>query len=240
MSDPEPCGSADDAGAWALGALGEDEAQAYAAHLEGCAECRDDVARLRVPVDLLGLGAPQVAPRAELRERIMAVVHAEAQLLAAAGPEADRVPAAPSARRSWWSGRRPPAAGSGVLAAAACAAVLALIVFGGGGGDDGARTLTGTGAQGAQIVVHVDGDGHAVLHLARIPASPTGRVYEVWIVRGGVAHATHALFDVPADGRAQVEVPEKISGAERLMVTDEPQGGSAMPTGHVVVNANFA
>jgi anti-sigma-K factor RskA len=234
--EPASCRSADDAGAWVLGALAEPEGQAFAEHLEICAECRRDVAELRVPAGLLGLAAPPVAPAPELRERIMAVVRAEAELLAAAGPEADRVSAAPSARRPWWT-RRPALAGAGALAAAACAAVLALTVF--GNDPEHARTLTGTASGGARMVVRVDG-GHAVLRLAGMPAPPAGRVYEVWIVRHGVPQATHALFGVRADGRAQIEVPEKVSGAERVMITDEPQGGSVMPTGRVVANTDLA
>jgi anti-sigma-K factor RskA len=236
VSRPEPCWAAEDAGAWVLGALGEPEAGAFAEHLEGCAECRRDVAELRVPADVLGLAVPPVAPDPALRARIMAVVRAEAELLAAAAPGADRVPAAPSAHRPWWT-RRPSLAGGGALAAAACAAVLALTVF--SNDPDDSRTLTGTASRGAQMVVHVDG-GQAVLRLARMPEPPAGRVYEVWIVRRGVPQATHALFGVRSDGQAQIKVPEKVSGAERIMVTAEPQGGSSVPTGGVVANVDLA
>ena len=237
MSD---CRFADATGAWVLGALDDDEAHAFAAHLETCTDCRCEVAELRVPAGLLGLGAPQVTPSPQLRERIMATVRAEASLLAAAGAEADRVPvAAAPARRRWWTGRGALGAGAGALAVAACAAVVAIVVAG-GGGNDRTRTLTGSGNRGATIEVRVDDGGHAVLRLSRLPAPPSGRVYEAWIVRHGTARPTHALFGVRPDGEAQVEIPEKVSGAERLMVTDEPAGGSAVPSGRVVANADLA
>ena len=79
----------DDAGAWVLGALPEDEERRFAAHLETCAICRREVAELQMVADTLPLAAVQVAPPPELKDRIMSAVRAEAEVLQAAGPEAD-------------------------------------------------------------------------------------------------------------------------------------------------------
>jgi anti-sigma factor RsiW len=89
------CEHRDDAGAWVLGALPDDERERFAAHLPGCEICRQEVAELQMVADTLPLAAPQVAPPPELKERIMAAVRAEAAVLEAAGPEADVVPSPP-------------------------------------------------------------------------------------------------------------------------------------------------
>ncbi|HWH94372.1 MAG TPA: hypothetical protein VNT03_10980, partial [Baekduia sp.] len=86
----DPCRHRDDAGPWVLGALGEPDAGAFAAHLDACADCRREVADLQVVADILPMAAPQVLPPPELNGRIMGVTGAEAQLLRAAPPQADR------------------------------------------------------------------------------------------------------------------------------------------------------
>ena len=68
-----------------------------------------------------------------------------------------------------------------------------------------------------------------------------GRVYQVWIKRPGrtAPEPTDALFDVRG-GRATVEVPGGVDGVEQVLVTDEPNGGSAAPTRDPVVIAQSA
>src|SRR3954447_6372519 len=68
----------DNAGAWVLGALDEDEAWRFSAHLEVCAACRDEVERLQVAADTLPLAVPPAAPRPELKARRMEIVEGEA------------------------------------------------------------------------------------------------------------------------------------------------------------------
>src|SRR4051812_25162609 len=87
------CEHRDDAGAWVLGALPEDEHERFAAHLPGCETCRREVADLQMAADTLPLAAVPVAPPPELKERIMSVVRAEAAVMGAAGPAADAPPA---------------------------------------------------------------------------------------------------------------------------------------------------
>ena len=91
------CEHRDDAAAWVLGALPEDEERRFAAHLETCDVCRAEVAELQTVADTLPLAAPQVAPPPELKQRIMSAVRAEAAVLEAAGPQADVAPSAPVA-----------------------------------------------------------------------------------------------------------------------------------------------
>ncbi len=229
---------ADSVGAYLLGALPPEELDAFEAHLEGCAECRRDVAELRVAADALPASVPLVSPSPALKGRIMAVVESEAELLAAAGGRADEVPA-PARRRRLFGGwlLRP-----GV--ALACAAVL--LVAGGvagvllAGGDDGRTVVATTVDPRATVELEIHDDG-ATLVARGMPAPPEGRVYQVWLKRpGSDPEPTSVLWSTRADGSAAVAVPGSLDGVEAVLVTDEPEGGSDVPSGPPVITAETA
>jgi anti-sigma-K factor RskA len=238
----DDCRFRDDAGPWVLGALDQPDAAEFAAHLDACAECRSEVAALQVVADVLPMAAPQVVPPPELKARIMSVVHAEAQLLQAAGPEADRPPRPvhphPERRGLGWLRRLRP-----MPAAALATTLLALGVVGGvlaTSGDD-TKVVKGFGPGGAQVALHVSDGKHGELDFHNMSAPPSGRVYQVWLVTGKESpRPTHALFTVMADGRARVEIPESLKGADQVLVSDEPPGGSRQPTGRVVAGAKLS
>jgi hypothetical protein len=250
------CAHVEDVGAWVLGALPAGESERFAAHLPGCAVCRREVAELQMVADTLPLVADQVAPPPELKDRIMSAVRAEADVLEAAGPEADTVAAPveepprparpdPARERPWW--RRPLLALRPVPAAFAAAVLIALGVAGGvlvAGGGPSERTVQASVAlptdPAARAALTVEGE-RATLSVSDFPSPPSGRVYQVWIKRPGrtAPEPTDALFDVRG-GRATVDVPGGVDGVEQVLVTDEPNGGSAAPTRDPVVIAQPA
>ena len=237
---------ADSLGSWLLGALPEDEVDGFRTHLAGCATCRADAESLRVAVDALPASAPPATPPPALKGRVIAVVEREAALLHAAGPEADRAHAPRRRRRR----RLPRLADPSLRPALAVPLVLLLLVIGGGAAllgrsalDSGSRVVVArvspqTG--GARVSLEVDGD-RARLVGKGLPAPPPGRVYQVWLDRGGASpEPTSALFSTRRDGSASVDVPGSIDGVRTVMVTDEPAGGSAKPTGRIIVTASTA
>ncbi|HWH96686.1 MAG TPA: anti-sigma factor, partial [Baekduia sp.] len=128
-------------------------------------------------------------------------------------------------------------------AAVLAGALLAVGVLAGvllaGGGDD-TTTHPGFGPRGAQVALRVS-DGHGELDLRGMPSPPQGRVYQVWLVTGkGRPRPTHALFTVMADGRARVEIPESLEGADQVLVSEEPPRGSAQPTSTPVAGAKLS
>jgi anti-sigma-K factor RskA len=219
------CERAPDAAAYVLGALEAQEVQPFRAHLEECALCRVEVAHLQALADSLAIGvAPKLAPTG-LHARVMATVHAEAELLRAAGHEADRPATTP-----WWRGRLAPAL------AAATALVAGLVI--------GALALSGgssTRTQVVQATVLAPGHrataelrkvgSHVELVVEGLPAPPPGRIYEVWLERGTQApEPTDVLFSVTHRGDGSVGVSGYESGVSKVLVTDEPLGGSLKPT----------
>jgi anti-sigma-K factor RskA len=226
----------DASGAYLLGAMPDDEAGAYAEHLEVCPACRAEVDELAPAAAALPASVAQVPVPAALGERVMAEVRREAQLLAAAGAGADRVPAR-APRRAWW--RWP------VPALAAAALLLGLVVGLGAAGvfgtSDSGHTIamTATGpARGANARLVID--GRATLEADHLPSPGSGRVYQVWLKpAGGAPEPTKSLFVPRADGNATVAVPAEAAHMEAVMVTAEPDGGSPQPTSDPVLTASM-
>ncbi len=241
------CDRCDDAGAWALGALPEQEAGDFAVHVQTCEVCAAQVRKLRPVADVLPRGVEQVEPPPELRDRIMAVVEREASLLAAAGPEADRPAAGEAAQsprprggasragRGWrgW-GFAPRAA---IAAAVACALVGIGVAAGVLAGDEDEQIPRQVAAQVdeeqaplAEAVLRGTG-GQANLVISGLPAPPEDRVYQVWLRRSdGALQPTDVLFTPNSRAAATVDVPADLQKVEEVLVTHEPMGGSQQPT----------
>jgi anti-sigma-K factor RskA len=232
---------ADSVGAYVLGALEPDESERFEAHLDECAICRRDVDDLQLAADALPVSVPPIAPSAGLKSRIMAVVNSEAELLAAGERGADRPE--PARRRRSTGGRL----GSWLLrpgVALACAVVL-LAAGGVAGvllsrGEQERTVVATTTARGADVRLEVRDDG-GMLVAKNMPAPPPGRVYQVWLKRPDKdPEPTSVLWSTRSDGSAEVAVPGSLDDVEAVLVTDEPRGGSAVPTRMPVISAKPA
>jgi hypothetical protein len=228
------CPRIDDAASYALRAMDDGEWEEYQLHLRTCAACAEKIAELRFASDALLSGMSQLTAPPAIRNRVMAVVRAEAELLHAAGASADRPVAARPARRFRLTLRPLPAA---VLATA----VLALGIAGGVllAGGDGAPTRTWTGETTAGTAQLRSGNGGTKLVVADLPAPPDGRIYQVWLDHPNdrqPPQPTDALFSVSKHGNATVDVPSDLKDVSMVAVTDEPIGGSEIPTGKKVID----
>jgi anti-sigma factor RsiW len=113
-----------------------------------------------------------------------------------------------------------------ITAAAVAASLAAAIIF--------AQRPAASGPA-AQVRI---GGGHAELSVQHLAPPAPGRVYEVWLERPHAAPApTAALFSVGSAGAADVAVPGDLRGVSELLVTEEPAGGSRVPTGQPVIVA---
>jgi anti-sigma-K factor RskA len=225
-------GRPEDAAAYALGALEEQEALAFAEHLRTCASCREDLAALQPVVDVLPSAVDQRSAPSELRGRILSTVRSEAELRGASSRGASAEPVRRRSRE--WRPWRLAAAG---LAVAAVSAAVALAIAGSGPVVNRAIRARAS-VPGARVVLHLDGE-RGQLRIVGMPQAPRGHIYEVWVERAGSARPTDALFTVSSSGRAAVGVPGSLSGATAVMVTAEPLGGSVRPTTLPVIVARL-
>jgi hypothetical protein len=166
----------------------------------------------------------------------MSVVDSEAELLQAAGSGADRPPR--RERRRWPVFGSPRPALVGAMAAVVVAVGVGGFLIGNAGSGGGGHVVAAqVSFPAAQASVRTQGDD-ASLQLTNMPAPPRGRVYQVWLQSGHqMPRPTRALFVVRS---GTVSIPGGIRGADRVMVTAEPPGGSLQPTTQPVIVANTA
>ena len=103
-----------------------------------------------------------------------------------------------------------------------------------GDGED-TRTIAATVDEGrlpnASGTLQIQGDGEdgAILSVQGMPPAGDDQVYQAWVQRDG-AVAPQPTFEVGADGGGAAAVPDDLSGAEAVLVTREPRGGSRAPS----------
>ncbi len=214
---------------YALDALDPEERYAYEAHLPGCEQCQRELASFWETTEALAIATSGASPSPELRERILADVRAEPQVV---------VPFEPRRRRV-------------VPVLAAAAAVAAVVALGIGlwashlSGqlddtraalererasaevlvDPAARTVSLQAGEG-QLVVNPRGQAVLVLH--GLDPAPAGKTYEVWIVEGKTP-VRAGLFP-GRDGADVVGVDGTVGTGNVVAVTIEPAGGVDAPT----------
>jgi len=206
----------DDAAAYVLHALDEDESRRFEEHLAGCQRCREEVAAMRGAVQTLPEPV-QLQPPAELKQRVMTAVRAEAP-----APVRAKV-------------RRPLVPALALAGAAAAAAVVAVTLSGGSSTRIYHGQVFAPGARASLVVTGQRGR----LRFARLPSPPPGRIYEVWLKRGAQAPSpARALF---ASSNGSVTVPAGLRGVTTVMVTAEPRPhGSRVPTREPLIVVRLA
>ncbi len=229
-------------GAYALGALPDDEAARVQAHLRDCDRCRDDLAALGLAVDALPSAAPPVVAPPELADRVMSVVRAEAELLQAAGEGADRPPESRRRRRLGGLFARPAFA----AAAAAGLAIAAIVGFVIGGGADTGGSVRTVGAHVTSVAgvtpktsaaLRVS-DHRATLMVRDMPEPPSRKVYEVWVKHGGAAPVPAGTTFVVRSG--DIPIAHSVDRGDQVLVTAEPNGDSPSPTSPPMIVARPA
>ena len=223
-----------DLAAYMLGSLDEDEQRAVEQHLEACQACREELAWLRPAIDLLPESVEQVDPPPELRARLMAEVRSDA--VDAGAPVAAETRKRPD-RAGFLRGflLRPATGLAAVALIAAGVGGYALNEGGSGSGQD-TTTFHTPGPGGLRATLERSGDSGTLKLTGMAQATPT-HVYEAWVQRGGRVKPS-SLFDARHNGTASVALEDQLHGADAVMVTLEPRGGSRQPTSPAIVNVS--
>jgi anti-sigma-K factor RskA len=239
-------------GAYALNAVTPEEAELVESAMQESEELRSEIVGLSDTAVALGLGLRPVSPPTALRARLLDAIDSTPQLAAEPSSvehkQEDAAPVvampvgahavAPRRRRR----RRPMA----LLALAAAAVVLF------GGGFLVQRTLLEPQSEYSQInqaadsqsvMAKVRGGGVATVSWSKSEhrtavtlngvAIPSGKVLQLWTVRGGVA--TSAGLYEPMSGQRYTVISGTPNAGEALAVTVEPDGGSTQPTTQPIV-----
>jgi anti-sigma-K factor RskA len=241
---PTGCGESrrDDLAAYALGALGDEESARLERHLADCETCSERLRWLQPAVDLLPASVQQLEPPPELRSRLLETVRAEA-VEAPVSPDPTAHPVLEQPPRKGL--RLPWLSGGGLRPALAGLALAALLVVGAiagyslrDGDGDGSRQYAAAPLSErveASGRVTVEGNSGA-LHVEDMPAIPREEVYQVW-VRHDQDVLPSSIFVVTRDGTGEVAIPDKLEGADEILVTREPAGGSEVATTDPMLSA---
>ena len=199
--------------------------------------CRDEVERLRPAADALPRSVMPVAPPPSLKAALMAEVESDLRERGetlrgrAASPALrDRVASLGDASRAcarpWPGSARRVVLLVGIAAGYAATQVTS--------GDDArtvrpASTRRRVPAGSGSLLVPGDESKGAILRVHGMPTLDNDSTYQVWVQRDGEVIA-ESLFSVGADGAGAAAVSEDLEGADAVMVTREPAGGSRAPS----------
>lgn len=239
---------------YALGALDGEEKQALEAHLKVCPPCRQQLAAARGQAALLGLSAPPLAPRPEVKAALLE--NARAARPAVRDQSASRPP-----RKIRWGLRFS-------LAFGFATAVLAFAAF------EFAKQDIERGRQIEKMEARISQESTAMAEIGAVtgapdsaqvtllqqPGGPPGQAHVLYNARMGMgiysgqlapapAGKSYQLWLVPASGTpvsAGVVEANQQNGAlllrltpgleaKAFAVTLEPQGGMPQPTGPKVL-----
>jgi anti-sigma factor RsiW len=208
--------------AYALDALDETEEREYEEHLARCPRCREELASLGEAASALAYGAAGPAPPAALRTRIVEQARSE------------RPNVVPLRRRLTW-------VATGAAAAAACAALglglwaaslsrsldrersrqaaVAAVL-----GDPAGHRFALTSGHGSLVVAR---SGRAVLVVSGLAPARSGRVYEAWVVQGGVPKRAGTF----TSGGTATLLTRPVPAGAKVLVTQERAPGVDAPHG---------
>jgi anti-sigma-K factor RskA len=193
--------------AYALDALDPDEAEAYERHLSQCEDCRLQLAELNETAGALAFGTVAPAPPSRLRAAILEQAAAE------------RSNVVPLLRRRWV------ARGLAVAAAAAACIVVGFAVSSWSGGSSQPQSLS----------VMVLPNGSATIHVSGLPAAPSGKTYEAWIIPANGKPRPAGLFSA---GDTTVRLRGTVPRHAVVAVTRERAGGVKAPTMTPILSAS--
>ena len=216
-------------GLYAIDALDDAERARFESHLAGCEACQEEVAGFRATAARLA-DATAEPPPARLRDAVLAA--------------ASQTPQIAGSNRG-----RPSRNVTRVVLAVAAALVLVVAGWVALRSSDpdadlidqvaaasDARTSPIDGAGWDGKLVWSDEAGQAVLVVDEMPAPPSGKVYETWVIDdAGAARST--LFHPDGDGRTVVAVSGFHPGVHTVAVTPEPPRGVDSATGEIVASA---
>jgi anti-sigma-K factor RskA len=232
---------------YALGALEGDEKLAIESHLASCAACAEKLAEARGRIALLALAAPQVAPSAAVKLRLMQQIRADAESSATA-----REPHLTSSRA-----RREPDRGGGgffgrwraaVLVPAFAVLAIATVMLWRENRDVN-RELNELRysmlqqkielAEARQAADMIESHDTVTVSLAQQPGMPTGAAHVMYNSKMGMlmydgelapapAAKSYQLWLVPADGKPiNAGVFNPVSGRTDHWMMKLPQGIAA-------------
>jgi anti-sigma-K factor RskA len=243
------------AGAYVMDAVTDSERIQFAAHLAGCAECRDEVRELHEATARLGT-AMAVRPRPALKGPVIRAAHRTSQL-----PPAIQATASRRAISTAWPGqvwqRLTALPRSALVAAAILTASAAVIAITAVATHNMAEQLDHSQRQshliatvltapdvvmltdkvrtGGTATVVMSHREHALVFTAHgLRPLPATKSYQLWLM-GPDGVRSIGMLKAVADGMTEPAVVSGLALGDIIGLTVEPAGGSPQPTSAPIV-----
>ncbi len=217
---------------YALHALDKLEEARFERHLHGCEPCQQAVAGYRESTSSLA-EITRSEPPPHLRERVLSLA-ATTRQEPARGESAAAMSYGPARWAAaalilvvglgWWMSQSDQRLIDSVLRHPDAVTVSAQ------------PTPDGLSAFSEVRVVVVPGEGRALLLAEGLRPLEPNRVYAVWVIDSDGAHPA-GLFRPARDGTAEVIIEGDVIPGVVVAMTVEPEGGSDIPTGSVLLTA---
>ena len=230
-----------------LSALDSADERALNEHLEGCAECRRDLAEWEAVAASLALSADPSEPSTEVRRKLLTQIQSEKSV--------SNVVPLPGRQRNLWQSLG--SLGSIAAMVLFVGLIIAVIVLWQQNrtlrqqdqlieilSSPGAKIkdLRGTNeAPGASARIVFDWTGRALLIVNGLPRPPQGKEYQLWFIEGKHAPRPGNTFSTDSSGRSQSaqHVLAQDYDYSVLAVTLEPAGGVQAPTGAIYLRSDL-
>jgi anti-sigma-K factor RskA len=231
------------AGAYALDALDDEERIIFEEHLDGCAECAEEVRGMQLAAAELSRTTEAVPPP-QLRSDVLASIARVRPL----PPAVDNVVALHRARaaRSVWQ-----------VAAAACALIAILVSAWGYSQHRAANRSASASAlnsvlmapdlqatttalrQGNGTIVYSKAEHKVILIGHGLPAPGGDKTYQLWMLPVTGGPISGGTFKPNSAGDVELPVSGDLTGVGKMAISIEPAGGSREPTTDTVQLLNL-
>jgi len=225
--------------AFALGAVDDAEATLVRRHLPECGECQATLVRMTEVVAVLPLSLEEVAPPAELKDRVLAHVAGRAVAPLAPANHAQE----PTTGKLLFLRRIP------TWAPVAAAAVLVAAMFGVNMAQRPPRptpvssnlqaTLLDGSHSGVGNVTYITDQHLALVTFHQLAAPEAGKNYELWVIPAGGRAVASGVFLPDPDGSKVMVVNRPIAHGDTIAVTQEAPGGAPQPTSSPIITGQL-
>jgi anti-sigma-K factor RskA len=227
--------------AFVLDALTGDELHQVESHLAQCSTCQVELDHLRQIANDLPLALSQAEPPPELKRKLMQSVHSHKSPRLTGGQRISTFQSVTRFFLSYW-----PMLGLALIV------ILALgnfvlwrqlnLTLQQTSTPLRVVTLTHTqySSQAVGTLVMSPDSNYCTLVVANLDALQPDKQYQVWLIKG-TQPTSAGVFSVDQSGYASIDIwaPQSLKGYDAIGISIEPVGGSYIPTGSSVLNANL-
>ncbi|MEX0683278.1 MAG: anti-sigma factor [Dehalococcoidia bacterium] len=227
-------------GAYALGALTDDELIAANDHLASCDQ-HHEMGELQAVAAGLAAAAPERAPPPALKSRLMDAIRAESSSEASEPAFTTEAPSRGFLHAIRGLFARPAFGGyalSGALAIVIAALAVWNVTLQSSEDEVSGEVVSQLSGQSSGEFIVLKNHDLALLEIDDLPPLDSSQVYQLWAITDGQP-ASLGAFSKQSPGNVRTAIPFDPAGVDSIAITVEPAPGSQQPTSDPVVTGDL-